>query len=50
MVELLLGNGRLKLYHDFYNHRIIAMIVQYRVNDASLKMQNRSAVVNEGER
>ena len=49
MVELLLGNGRLKLYHNFYNHRI-AMIVQYRVNDAPLKMQNRSAVVNDGER
>lgn len=36
MVEPLLGNGRLKLYHNFSNHSI-ALIVQHRVNDMSLK-------------
>lgn len=36
MVEPLPGNGRLKLYHNFYNHRI-ALIVQHRVNDTPLK-------------
>ncbi len=36
MVEPLLGNGRLKLYHNFYNHGI-APIVQHRVIDTVLK-------------
>ncbi len=36
MVESLLGNGRLKLYHNYYNHGM-ASIVQRRVNDALLK-------------
>lgn len=30
MVESLLGNGRLKLYHNYYNHGM-ASIVQRRV-------------------
>lgn len=31
MVEPLLGNGRLKLHHNFYNHGI-SPIVHHRVN------------------
>lgn len=36
MVEPLLGNGRLKLHHNSYNHGITP-IVHHRVNDALLK-------------
>lgn len=36
MVEPLLGNGRLKLHHNFYNHGI-SPIVHHRVNDMLLK-------------
>lgn len=36
MAEPLLGNSRLKLHHNFYNHGI-APIVQRRVNDVLLK-------------
>ena len=36
IVEPLPWNGRLKLYHNLYNHGM-APIVQRQVNDASLK-------------
>ena len=36
MAEPLLGNGRLKLHHNFYNHGITP-IVHHRVNDTLLK-------------
>ena len=36
MAEPLLGNSRLKLHHNFYNHGIIP-IVHHWVNDAMLK-------------
>ena len=43
MVEPLLGNGRLKLYHNFYNHRI-ALIVQHRVNVTIQRIGNRGGL------
>lgn len=36
MVEPLLGNSRLKLHHNFYNHGITP-IVHHRLNDGMLK-------------
>ena len=36
MAEPLLGNSRLKLHHNYYNHSI-TLIVHHRVNDALLK-------------